>query len=275
MPYRVIADELQVSQATIAKISKELQKDKKKKCEEEEEAARLAMEEVEKLRIKAEAAEEQARQAAEAEARKAEEKRIVEAAPAMYTLSIAGWGPNALASHFGLTIDQVTRTLKAEREQRQSAVAAGVEERRTAMIIRAKVSEEWRALLLQQDYYSERELEAAIRTLEDPSVNKQYKEEMLRDAKPPIAEDGTVYPESLARDVARIKKTDLQLLLWKILVAGAELNQASESKPQIIAEQIIEGGATKKILFSLAPVLHCLQQIETILQGEDTNDRQN
>jgi ParB-like chromosome segregation protein Spo0J len=109
----------------------------------------------------------------------------------------------------------------------------------------AAAPEAYREKLLKRPELTRDEVRAAVRTLNDPKIDDEYKERMLAGEAPPLTERGGVLRPTILREIEKARERDGILALWKITEVmsaakarfePAEIAQQAEAKdiPQLL-----------------------------------------
>ena len=142
------------------------------------------------------------------------------------------WTQVRIAEEFGIAPDTVGNAVKAIRLRRDLSdrgrqTAQNYQQRNLTIASRATDVETAGRLLetAERESWTRDELQAAVRTVNDPDLPDEYKERMIAGKAPPILSGGRILTGTIEKVVAHAKKYDAIGALWTVTTAIGHLRQ--------------------------------------------------
>lgn len=188
---------------------------------------------------------------------------LLERDRAIKRLADLGFSQRKIAKEFGLARTTIRNALGAMNVyQAGQEPAQPYKQERLAIAARAPTQEQAQRLSERNDL-GKPELQAAVRTLNDPEVSEEYKERMLEGMAPPILAERRVLTGTIEKAVARAKQYDAIGGLWSVLNAISHLRS--------LGLEALEQQATAKdaqtILRHLLDDIAFLERVQQVMEG--------
>jgi ParB-like chromosome segregation protein Spo0J len=147
------------------------------------------------------------------------------------------WGERRVAEEFGISRATVRRARDAIRIQRDigpQGAQAPYHQRTLAIASRAPDAETAGRLLEQAErsHWTRDELQAAVRTVNDPDMPPEYKERLLKGTAPPVLAGGRIMAGSIERIVSQVKKYDGIGAMWAVMNAVGRVREIGAERIQ-------------------------------------------
>jgi ParB-like chromosome segregation protein Spo0J len=144
------------------------------------------------------------------------------------------WGVRQVAKEFGLkahkTVEDAIHAVRLRRDLQsgdQGRQPVAYKERNLVIAARSPDVETAGKLLErgEKEGWTRDELQAAVRTVNDPKLSDEYKQQVITGQAPPILAGNRVLEGSIERMVSQAKKYDTVGALWTVVNAIANLRQ--------------------------------------------------
>ncbi len=142
------------------------------------------------------------------------------------------WTQEHIAEEFGVNESTVGNAVKAIRLRRDlgdhgQETAQTYQQRNLTIASRAPDTETAGKLLerAERESWTRDELQAAVRTVNDPGVSPEYKGRVIKGTAPPMLPGGRVLTGSIERIVAKAKKYDSIGAIWTVMNAIARVRE--------------------------------------------------